>query len=162
MSTTVYFVCLEHDPFLMSDEVEQHISTIIVSKLQSWHNQRRQMVFMAIEHSFYGDDHYYGNAVRFFMEHSSCNMALQTQYGDWVDLGMQGIPVQGPMWEAQKSVVAPKHRLSLPSLDVFQCEYEDTWTDEVGTIPVCKLHGNNSKWDAEHGEHRPCVTVDPW
>ena len=44
----------------------------------------------------------------------------------------------------------------------MRCWYKDTWTDAVGTIPVCQTHGNNSKHTEEAGPHRPCITVDPW
>lgn len=43
------------------------------------------------------------------------------------------------------------------------CSYEDVWTDEVGTIPVCKIHGNNSRHDVtEEQPHPPCLTLDPY
>lgn len=43
-----------------------------------------------------------------------------------------------------------------------KCEYEMVWTDEVGTIPVCTIHGNNSKYPPSRGEHRPCLSVEPY
>jgi hypothetical protein len=42
------------------------------------------------------------------------------------------------------------------------CSYEMVWTDEVGTIPVCRLHGNNSRHEPSDDPHRPCLTVDPY
>ena len=58
------------------------------------------------------------------------------------------------------------YHLTLSNLNVFICEYEiandEDTLNMVGPIEVCKVHGNNSKWGPEHGEHRPCITVDPW
>jgi hypothetical protein len=42
------------------------------------------------------------------------------------------------------------------------CEYELQHTDEVGDIPVCKIHGNNSKHTDESDSHRLCLTIDPY
>ena len=42
------------------------------------------------------------------------------------------------------------------------CDYEDVWTDEVGHIPICKIHNNNSKHSHAKGMHRPCLTIDPY
>lgn len=42
------------------------------------------------------------------------------------------------------------------------CTYEVVWTDEVGDIDVCTVHGNNSKHPDVCGPHRPCLTVDPY
>jgi hypothetical protein len=42
------------------------------------------------------------------------------------------------------------------------CYYELQWTDEVGEIMVCQVHGNNSKHDLEKDPHANCITVDPW
>lgn len=43
-----------------------------------------------------------------------------------------------------------------------QCTYENRWTDEVGTIPVCTVHENNSKHEPSDDPHRPCLSVDPY
>jgi hypothetical protein len=43
------------------------------------------------------------------------------------------------------------------------CYYREQWTDEVGNIEVCVLHGNNSKHNpAVHGKFRLCLTQDPY
>lgn len=42
------------------------------------------------------------------------------------------------------------------------CTYNLTWTDEVGNIDVCVLHGNNSRHRQAAGPNRPCLTVDPY
>lgn len=42
------------------------------------------------------------------------------------------------------------------------CVYEETWTDEVGYIWVCVIHGNNSKHDVDGDSHLPCLTIDPY
>lgn len=47
-------------------------------------------------------------------------------------------------------------------LGKLRCSYEVIWTDEVGEIPVCFIHGQNSKYGEEFGPHRPCLAVDPW
>lgn len=50
-----------------------------------------------------------------------------------------------------------------PSYGVdITCSYEKQWTDEVGEIDVCLMHGMNSRWDESNGAHRPCLAVDPW
>lgn len=43
-----------------------------------------------------------------------------------------------------------------------KCSYELVYTDEVGEIDVCVVHGNNSKYPPSRGEHRPCLTLEPW
>lgn len=48
-----------------------------------------------------------------------------------------------------------------------QCSYEKQWTDEVGDVWVCTLHGNNSRHHGDHSKdlsdsHAPCLTVDPY
>jgi hypothetical protein len=43
-----------------------------------------------------------------------------------------------------------------------ECRYESVWTDEVGTIPVCVNHENNSRFDESVGPTRPCLTIDPY
>lgn len=47
-------------------------------------------------------------------------------------------------------------------LGKLRCSYEMIWVDEVGEIPVCTVHGFNSKYGEEFGEHRPCLAVEPW
>lgn len=42
------------------------------------------------------------------------------------------------------------------------CEYKDVWTDEVGDIPVCVLHDQNSRHVDSDDPHRPCLEVDPY
>jgi hypothetical protein len=43
-----------------------------------------------------------------------------------------------------------------------QCYYRKQWTDEVGEIDVCVLHGNNSRHDPALGPFRLCLTKDPY
>ena len=45
-----------------------------------------------------------------------------------------------------------------------KCYYRKQWTDEVGEIDVCVLHGNNSQWgpDTAEGPYRPCLTIRPY
>ena len=43
-----------------------------------------------------------------------------------------------------------------------ECRYEERYSDEVGTIPVCVLHDNNSRFDESAGPTRPCLTIDPY
>ena len=42
------------------------------------------------------------------------------------------------------------------------CTYEIIWTDEVGDIPVCMVHNNNSRHTDSDDPHRPCLTIDPY
>lgn len=48
-----------------------------------------------------------------------------------------------------------------PMTEAEPCRYERRWTDEVGTIDVCVVHGNNSRHDWV-GPNRPCLSVDPY
>lgn len=43
-----------------------------------------------------------------------------------------------------------------------RCRYERKWTDEVGDIWVCIIHGNNSKHDVLLDPKAPCLMVDPY
>lgn len=44
-----------------------------------------------------------------------------------------------------------------------KCYYRPIWTDEVGELDVCVLHGNNSKHDVQvFGPFRLCLTQDPY
>ena len=43
-----------------------------------------------------------------------------------------------------------------------RCRYEKKWTDEVGTIDVCIIHGQNSKHDTTVEPQAPCLHVDPY
>lgn len=44
------------------------------------------------------------------------------------------------------------------------CYYRTQWTDEVGEVDVCVIHGQNSRHspDTHEGPHRPCLQVDPY
>jgi hypothetical protein len=42
------------------------------------------------------------------------------------------------------------------------CTYEDVWTDEVGFVPVCVVHKDNSRHHEDSGEHRKCLKLDPY
>lgn len=42
-----------------------------------------------------------------------------------------------------------------------KCYYRKKWTDEVGEIDVCVLHGNNSRHNP-HDPYRLCLTIDPY
>lgn len=42
------------------------------------------------------------------------------------------------------------------------CFYKPEWTDEVGTVLVCRIHKNNSRHDVSEGFDKPCLTVDPY
>lgn len=59
---------------------------------------------------------------------------------------------EGPKWWIGNSDVDP----------LLLCAYEDRWTDEVGMVPVCVVHGNNSRHEDSADPHRPCLTVDPY
>jgi hypothetical protein len=47
-------------------------------------------------------------------------------------------------------------------LGQMKCSYELIWTEEVGGIEVCTVHGHNSKYSPVHGPHRPCLAVEDW
>lgn len=42
------------------------------------------------------------------------------------------------------------------------CVYEEQWTDEVGSVPVCVFHHQNSRYSSDVGPYRSCLAVDPW
>lgn len=47
------------------------------------------------------------------------------------------------------------------------CKYRLQWADEVGSVWVCRVHGNNSRHHTDHtldlsGSTDPCLTVDPY
>lgn len=43
------------------------------------------------------------------------------------------------------------------------CRYEDVWTDEVGIIPVCVLHNQNSRHEVtSERPNPPCLEIDPY
>lgn len=43
------------------------------------------------------------------------------------------------------------------------CVYEDRWSgDQVGYIPICTVHNQNSKYTPEQGANRPCLAIKPW
>lgn len=42
------------------------------------------------------------------------------------------------------------------------CSYEVQHTDEVGSIDICIIHGQNSRHTSSKDQHRPCLTVDPY
>lgn len=41
-----------------------------------------------------------------------------------------------------------------------KCSYHLEWTDEVGEIDVCDVHGTNSKYGPERGLNRPCLAIE--
>lgn len=44
-----------------------------------------------------------------------------------------------------------------------KCYYRSEYSEMVGDLDVCVLHGNNSKYsEAEHGKYRLCLTVNPY
>lgn len=44
-----------------------------------------------------------------------------------------------------------------------RCYYRKEWTDEVGSIDVCVIHGQNSQFDlARSGPFRACLELEPW
>lgn len=47
-------------------------------------------------------------------------------------------------------------------LGKIKCYYEVMWTDEVGEIDVCQVHGQNSKYAPRFGPNRPCLAIDPY
>lgn len=164
MSTNMYLVCLEHEPMITSDNVEHHVSSDILDKIKMWVVDRELYIKAYDVADYYNPDfgdQYHNNAARFMVSHPSCRLALKTEYEEWVDLGM-GLPEGVKLYGVEAAPEKSQFVVKLDYLDVFICEYEDRWTDEVGTIPVCKVHNNNSRWGIEYGTHRPCITVDPW
>lgn len=63
--------------------------------------------------------------------------------------------------ELTKALIASQP-LDPELVNVFICTYEEQYADMVGHIDVCTVHDNNSRWSSEYGDHRPCLTVDPW
>ena len=47
-------------------------------------------------------------------------------------------------------------------LKLLPCFYKEVWTDEVGDILVCRIHGNNSKHEVTEGFDKPCLVLDPY
>lgn len=45
---------------------------------------------------------------------------------------------------------------------VPRCTYKEEWTDEVGYVWVCRIHGQNSKHDVDGESHLPCLEIDPY
>lgn len=45
-----------------------------------------------------------------------------------------------------------------------KCYYRPQWTDEVGEIDICVLHGHNSQFgpDTHEGKFRPCLEIHPY
>lgn len=42
------------------------------------------------------------------------------------------------------------------------CHYREKWTDEVGYISVCVVHGENSRHTDSTHPNRPCLAKDPY
>lgn len=54
-------------------------------------------------------------------------------------------------------------RCTYHELFAQNCSYELKWTDEVGQIPVCTVHGQNSRHHVDLTHlHEPCLAVDPY
>lgn len=65
-------------------------------------------------------------------------------------------PELGPVAEALSSGQAL-------GTDGVRCRYELRYTDEVGEVWVCIIHGNNSKHDVTGPDSDvPCLTIDPY
>lgn len=43
-----------------------------------------------------------------------------------------------------------------------KCSYEPMYSEEMGPLDVCMVHGSASKYDSIRGEHRPCLAVEPY
>jgi hypothetical protein len=78
-------------------------------------------------------------------------------------------PISDDKWQWLKEFVerwyVPKelHVELCVSGGVEECRYEEKWTDEVGTIPVCVLHNQNSKHEVTSGKpNPPCLEIDPY
>lgn len=67
-------------------------------------------------------------------------------------------------WEVVSDAADTGFGLSyLMKRELTECTYEIKWTDEVGDIPVCILHGQNSRHHVDLTHlHEPCLTVDPY
>jgi len=47
-----------------------------------------------------------------------------------------------------------------------KCNYKKEWTEEVGDVWVCVIHGQNSKYHNNNNNQEestmPCLELDPW
>lgn len=100
MSTSVYLVCMDHDPMLTSfGEIQEHISEHYVEQFKDLYAARDK--FLEVENALdWGvsyDNPYTSNAVYFFKSHPKCRLAAVTEYNEYIDIG-DGVPPDVKIW----------------------------------------------------------------
>ena len=82
MSTCMYLTCLDHNPPLRSEEVEQHKNLTEIRKYIANREAMCTMVEMGIPFSSQGGLYWANNAARFLYDHQKCKIGIQSEYGD--------------------------------------------------------------------------------
>lgn len=91
MSTSVYLVCIDHDPPIRADsECGQHGE---VDRCRTILGRRDDLLRLSAEcdYFFSTGDRWTDNGLHFFKTHPRCRVACEDEYGRWTDLGM-GLP----------------------------------------------------------------------
>lgn len=91
MSTWLYLACIDHEPPLVADgESQQHAADWQIAHIRSMVERRAELIAVDMG-IFEVPNDYDRNTLRFLRQHPSCRVALQSEYGDWHDMG-HGVP----------------------------------------------------------------------
>lgn len=96
MSTHMFLTCLDHDPPLQSQEVEQHKNLTKIRQYIANREAMCTMVEMGIPFSSQGGVYWANNAAYFLYDHQKCKIGIQSEYGDryLTEIGADESPIE--------------------------------------------------------------------